>query len=318
MSLPKIDLDKFLTPSKIKDYIKSSPARPRTITKELYSKDVATHPSPVYSYADIRETTGNVPLVLRGGEPYVIADGTATYNFIEPQPISIAETLSAVDLSNMLALGQTSIEKTLKEKINRFRKIILDTIEALAIQSLNGKIDYQLKTNAGYEAFTIQFGEVENITPDNKPESVEDFYNVLTDANDKLQEKGYGQNIICYAGKTAFAKIVEIAGKYQGKVFIEFKDGGVNIGGYHIKPVNSGYKDRDGKFVRAIPDNKIKMIDKSAPFRLRYLAIDDVRAGLQATPIFIAKKIDRNITLEAQSKPLVIPVPDAIIDIEVA
>jgi len=313
-----IKLDRFLTPSKVKEYIKTSPIQPRQITKELYSKDVATYPSAIYPYAEIEEIAGNVPLVLRGGEPVNISEGNRTYNFIDPQPIFISEVLTAVELNNMKSLEDASIQKLIKEKVNRFRNAILNTIEALAIQSLTGAIDYQLKTNTGYDTFTVKFGDVRKITPSKKPENIQDLYNVLVEVDGALQEKGYGQDIVFYAGKDAYAKVIEIAGNYQGKVPLEFKDGGVNIGGYFIKPVRSGYKDENGKFVKAIPDKILKAVDKSAPFRLRYLAIDDVRSGLKAMPIFVAQKIDRNITLEAQSKPLVIPVPDAIVDVEIA
>jgi len=120
-----------------------------------------------------------------------------------------------------------------------------------------------------------------------------------------------------HGAKLYDSEIVQENGETIYRLYI-LKDGGVNIGGYFIKPVRSGYKDKDGKFVKAIPDKILKAVDKSAPFRLRYLAIDDVRSGLKAMPIFVAQKIDRNITLEAQSKPLVIPVPDAIVDVEIA
>ncbi len=316
----QIDLSKFLNPRKIKDYIKSSPVQPRTITLELYSRDVDTYDSPVYPYAEIQEVTGNVPLVLRGGEAVNVAGDAATYNFIEVQPIDIKETLNPVDILNMKALGDASVEKIIKQKINKFRRIVLDTIEALAAQSISGKISYQIKTQTGLDTFDVMFGTVKDLSPATAPASLKDLYKLLVDMESAVQEKGYGQKIKIYAGKTAFAQILDMAMSYTGKtIYVEQKDGGLYIGNYFVKPVTSGYKDKNGNFVKAIPDTKIKMIDTAAPFRLRYLAIDDFRANLKAMPLFVAQKNDgKTIELEAQSKPFLIPVTDAIVDATIA
>ena len=316
----QIDLSKFLTAQKIKDYIKTSPAQLRVITSQLYSKDVDTYDSPVYTYAEIKEVTGNVLLVLRGGEPINVAGDGATFNYIEVQPINIAETLNPVEIVNMKVLGDTAVEKIIKQKITKFRKIILDTIEALAAQSLQGKISYQIKTQTGIDTFEVVFGQVADLTPDSKPSTVKDLYNLLVDMEGKLQENGYGQNIQIFAGKKAYAKILDMAMSYTGKtVYMEQKDGGLYIGNYFIKPITTGYKDKNGNFVKAIKDEQIKMIDKSAPFRLRYLAIDDFRANLKAMPLFVAQeKEGKYIKLEAQSKPFLIPVTDAIVDATIA
>ncbi len=316
----QIDLSKFLTAQKIKDYIKTTPVQPRVITSQLYSKDVDTYDSPVYPYAEIKEVTGNVPLVLRGGEPINVAGDGATFNYIEVQPINIAETLNPVEIVNMKALGDTAVEKIIKQKITKFRRIVLDTIEALAAQSLQGRISYQIKTQTGIDTFEVVFGQVADLTPDSKPSTVKDLYNLLVDMEGKLQENGYGQNIQVFAGKKAYAKILDMAMSYTGKtVYMEQKDGGLYIGNYFIKPITTGYKDKNGNFVKAIKDEQIKMIDKSAPFRLRYLAIDDFRANLKAMPLFVAQeKEGKYIKLEAQSKPFLIPVTDAIVDATIA
>jgi len=312
----QIDLSKFLTPQKIKDYIKTSPYKPKIITTEFYSRDVDTYESAVYPYAEIKEVTGNVPLVLRGGEPVNVAGDSATYNFIEVQPIDISETLNPVDIVNMKALGDTAVEKIVRQKVQKFHKIVLDTVEALAAQTLSGKISYQIKTQAGLDLYEVNFGTIADITPSTLPTSLKDLYNLLVDMEGKLQENGYGQSVKVYAGKKAYAKILEIALSYTGKAIkVEEKDGGLYLGNYFIKPITTGYKDKDGNFVRAIPDKKIKMIDKSAPFRLRYLAIDDFRANLKAMPLFVAQKPEgKTIELEGQSKPFLIPVTDAIVD----
>ena len=315
----RIDLKKFLTPQKIKDYIKVSPVQPRTITRELYSKDVDTFDSPVYPFSEIKEVTGNVPLVIRGGEPVNVASGETSYHYIEVQPIDIIETLNPVDLLNMKAIGDVAVEKIVREKINKFRKIILATIEALAAQSLSGKISYQIKKQEGLDDYIVNFGKVENLSLSKLPETLADVYNLFVEMEGKLQEKGYGEKVKIYAGRKAYARLLEIAASYQGKtISVEQKDGGLYIGNYFVKPLLSSYRDKNGNLKRAIQDNYIKMIDTAAPFRLRYLAIDDLRADLRALPIFIAQKDSgKTIELEAQSKPLTIPVPDAIIDAKV-
>lgn len=316
----QINLSKFLTPQKIKDYVQSSPYRPKIITQELYSRDVDTYESAVYPYAEIQEVTGNVPLVLRGGQPINVAGDTAKYNFIEVQSIDVSETLNSVDLVNMKALGDVAVEKIIRQKVQKFQKIVLDTVEALAAQTLSGKISYQIKTQAGLDLYEVNFGTVEDLSPSTAPANLKDLYNLLVDMEGKLQENGYGQEIVIYAGKQAYGKILEIAFSYNGKAInVEEKDGGIYVGNYFIKPITTGYKDKNGNFVRAVPDNKIKMIDKSAPFRLRYLAIDDLRANLKAMPLFVAQKTEgKTIELEGQSKPLPIPVTNAIIDATIA
>ncbi len=316
----QINLSKFLTPQKIKDYIQSSPYRPNVIVKDLYSRDADTYDSPVYPYAEVKEVTGNVPLVLRGGQPVNVAGDNTKYNFIEVQPIDISETLNAVELVNMKALGDVAVERIVRQKVQKFHKIVLDTVGALAAQTLSGKISYQIKMQSGLDLYEVNYGTVADLSPSTLPANLKDLYNLFVDMEGKLQENGYGQEVIIYAGKQAYGKILEIAFSYTGKTIkVEEKDGGIYIGNYFIKPITVGYKDKDGNFVRAVPDKKIKMIDKSAPFRLRYLSIDDLRANLKAMPLFVAQKLEgKAIELEGQSKPLPIPVTDAIVDATIA
>ncbi|WP_457640490.1 major capsid protein [Persephonella sp.] len=316
----QINLSKFLTVQKIKDYIQSSPYRPKVVTKELYTRDVDTYESAVYPYAEIQEVTGNVPLVLRGGQPVNVAGDSAKYNFIEVQPVDISETLNPVDLVNMKALGDVAIEKIIRQKVQKFHKIVLDTVEALSAQTLSGKISYQIKTQNGLDLYEVNFGTVADLSPSSAPTNLKEIYNLFVDMEGKLQENGYGQEIVIYSGKQAYGKLLDIGLSYTGKTIrVEERDGGLYLGKYFIKPISSGYKDKNGNFVRAVPDNKIKMVDRSAPFRLRYLSIDDLRANLKAMPLFVAQKPEgKAIELEGQSKPLPIPVTDAIVDATIA
>ena len=318
----QIDLSKFLTPAKVKDYIKRSPVNPRTFTKELYSKDVDTHPSPVYSMAEIQEVTGNVPLVVRGGEPVNVAGDKLAFSLIEPQPIDITDTLSAVDIMNMMALGDVAVEKLIQEKVNKFRRIVLNTVEALAIDSLDGKINYKMKVQGGYDTFEVNFGETKRKDASAKPEKLSEFYKLLTAMKLELQKDGYGNNVVTYAGVDVYGLLLDLSNNYTGKAIrVEMANGGIMVGDVLVKPVNSVYTDPQTKaVVKAVPDDQMVMVDRDAPFRLRYLAIDDLRALKQArtasavaTPLFVTyNDKGKNIELEAQSKPLVIPVPQAI------
>ena len=276
---------------------------------------------------EIERIIDTVPVVRRGapGVPVTVPGGSVVY--IEPQPIKIEDRVGAKEANDIAALGK-NYKSFLATKIDSIRQKVRATTEALAAQSLTGKIQYpMLMESGGYTTYEVDFtrggsNPILSYSPATKwnasgasiGKTLDDFIAI----EEKFQEKGYGGNIRLWAGKNAFSALRELVMDAHAEEKIEARivDRNINVAGFVVELMNATYKNPEtGATVKVVGDNDLLAWDKSAPFTLFYLAVDHFKAGLNAMPLFLFSYMTErgdSINIIAESKPLPVPVVNAI------
>jgi hypothetical protein len=233
--------------------------------------------------------------------------------------------VTGADINNLKVLGESSKEAWALQKTDSLRYICRKTAEAMAAVSLSGTLRWPVQLENGVlEDWEIVFGTNLSETPaklfDAADAKVKDVFDLLTAMEEKLQDKGYGSNVITWAGKTAYSALYGLAEKVTStaKIKVEVSEKGIDIGGYIVKRRSEKhYNPKTKTMVPTVPDNSIKMIDLDARMMMPYCALDDLDANLQPLPFFI-KPVQisdpSGYKLIAESKPFPIPNCNAICD----
>ncbi|WP_060826170.1 major capsid protein [Sulfurospirillum cavolei] len=306
--------------------IKQAPVLKTPIMDTFYPEDVRTqHPFATIGIDELIETIKAVPVVKRGTGAIGIGGDTGTIKFIEPLPVSVQKFLGADVLNNiktLLANGQQEYVQTyVNSQVEFMRKTIRATMESLSGQSLSGKIAYAMKTDSGMETYEVDYGTVPTYAITKKWDAadatLQDIIDGLSEMAEQIAEDGFGENVDFYAGKKVFSKISSKISSLPNDARSDAKVVGSTIllGGYTIyRFVSTYYDPKTKKRVKAIDDKNIQAKSKDAAFAFKYLAIDDLDAGLQPLPLFVKTvKLDNpsGYNLIGNSKPLPIPVVKA-------
>ena len=315
-----IELEKLLQNQKIiAEVVKTLPPLKTKVVDEVYTRRV-NHPFPQIGIKEVQDVTGAVPVVRRGAPGVPVSGGDSSITYIEPQPIKVTDSVTAVDANNLKSMGSQGYRAFMAQKLDILRRKIRATTEALAAQSLTGKISYPIRLESGQnDTYEVDFGSPLSYTPSSTWDSasLKDIYNQLVDIEAVLQEEGIAQNVTFWAGKSAF---MELVGKVQDLNTNtvpkpEVNGNKINLFGYTIEMVNQKYRLPDGTLKPVVPDNQLVAFDKSAGFTLFYLAVDNFKAGLQAVPMFISSyqtQDGSSFVIQAESKPLPVPIVKAI------
>jgi len=315
-----IELEKLLQNQKIiAEVVKTLPPLKTKVVDEVYTRRV-NHPFPQIGIKEVQDVTGAVPVVRRGTPGVPVTGGDSSITYIEPQPIKVTDSVTAVDANNLKSMGSQGYRAFMAQKLDILRRKIRATTEALAAQSLTGKISYPIRLENGQnDTYEVDFGSPLSYTPSSTWDSasLKDVYNQLVEIEAVLQEEGIAQNVTFWAGKSAF---MELVGKVQDLSTNtvpkpEVSGNKINLFGYTIEMVNQKYRLPDGTLKPVVPDNKLVAFDKNAGFTLFYLAVDNFKAGLQAVPMFISSyqtQDGSSFVIQAESKPLPVPIVKAI------
>jgi len=305
----------------VAEVLKTLPPLQTKVVSDVY-KTTRQHPFAHIGVQEIQGITGSVPVVRRGAPGVPVGQQELRINFIEPQPIKVYDTISAVDANNLKSMGATGYKAFMASKLDIMRRKIRATTEALAAQSLTGQISYPARLENGQTGtYEVEFGSPLSYTPSTawNSASVKDILEDLINIESIIQKQGYGQNIRFWAGKDAYlaaaAKAQAVPAGQNAAIPVKVSEKGIQIAGYTIELVNQFYYMPDGTVQPVVPPNSIVAFDASAGFTLFYLAIDDFDAGLQATPLFTKSFKTEDgaaLRLQAESKPLPVPVVKAI------
>ena len=315
-----MELDKLIqNPKIIAEVIKTLPPIHTKVLDEVYSHKV-NHPFQQIGIKEVQDVTGAVPVVRRGAPGVPVSGGDASISYIEPQPIKVTDSVTAVDANNLKSMGTQGYRAFMAQKLDILRRKIKLTTEALAAQSLTGKISYPIRLENGQnDTYEVDFGAPLSYTPSKTWDSADlrTVFNQLVEIEAVLQEEGIANGVTFWAGKSAF---MELVGKVQNlntntvpRPSVEGNK--INLFGYTIEMVNQKYRLPDGTLKPVVPDNQIVAFDKNAGFTLFYLAIDNFKAGLQAVPMFISSyqtQDGSSYVIQAESKPLPVPIVKAI------
>ena len=315
-------------PQVVAEELKKLPDLKTDVMDNVYSTR-KLHPFPQIGISEISDTIDTVPVVRRGadGVPLDQGDGK-TITYLEPHPIRIEDTIGAKEANDIKGLG-SDWRQFLASKLDRLRRKVRATTEALCAQSLTGKIQHPMLIENGQSTtYEVDFGETLTYTAPtlwtDAGATVAKVVDDLIQITELFQENGYGGSLRFWAGRTAFNALAGLVmnAKAEKKIQLEYRGNVINIAGFEIELFSKSYKHPlTGSSVKIVPDNKIFVWDTSAPFTLYYLAVDHFQAGLQATPLFVhtyQKERGDAYVIFAESKPLPCPVVRAICWAQVA
>lgn len=294
------------------------------IMDEFYPQKMRrTHPFASIDIHEISRIIKAVPVVMRGTEPINIGEGAGSINAITPQPIDVIETISGAVLNDLKTMDGTSQSMWLQDRMDFARQTIRATTEALCIQSLSGAISFAMKTESGMQSYEIKFGDVLTYTPTkvlSAPDAtVGTLLNILRGMRSKIKKEGGGSKVKYKVAPDVFSKIVQmVTGITDNTIEIKIQQDKIFVAGWEISVMDDEYYDPISKtYKRGIIDGTIKAIAVNGGFGFRYLALDDIDAGLKAVPLF-AKAVKRDIPsgwiINSMSKPLPIASPKSICD----
>lgn len=312
-------LRKIVTTTNVAQQLSKLPALNTPVMEDIYPQSVRdTHPSSIIKIEEISEIVKAVPVVRRGSSSVTIGGKGSSVSYIEVQPVDVNMPVGAHTLNDLKNLDQNAQQNWLRGRVDYARKIIRATSEALCAQSLSGKINFAMKTDAGLDSYVIDFGTVSIVTNtkkwDDGATTLGDIVSYLQTMAETIEENGGGTEVEFKVGKKAFAALSAKILALGNDTRIEAKvDGGtITLAGYRLTRYATRYWDPKTKAYKDVIDpKKVKAVAKDGGFAFRYLAIDDIDAGLKALPIYMkALKVEdpSGWKLMAHSKPL--PIPD--------
>ncbi|OGU13869.1 MAG: hypothetical protein A2076_13155 [Geobacteraceae bacterium GWC2_53_11] len=297
-----------------------------TVVMDTIFPDRPQQGGPLIGEDIIKQAVHAMPLSRRGGSSVSIGGATGISNFYEPFPIKPSIAVNGVDLNNLRVLqgNSANLDAWARAKTDVLRKQVRLTAEAMCADALDGVIDYPVALDGGgWDHFYIKYGDILTVTDhtlwDAGTCKLADVFELLTEQQLQMNQKGVGAKTVSWAGKTAYNALFKLAEKSTttAKIRVEITDQGINIGGFLIMRRAEQYRNPQTKaFVPVVPDKTLKMIALDAGHVMPYAALDDLDSNLQAMPLFIkpVKDNDGNLSLKGESKPLPVVNPDGICD----
>jgi len=276
------------------------------------------HPLPVLSYRDLAPRSGNIPLVKRGSHSYALNEGSSM-SAIEPQPVNPSSFLDAVDLNNLLMFegrqgGLVNQQTLVGNRIDTLRRVCRDTAQALAIQSISGAIDYDLRGPDGTMLrFTIDFGTPTVVACATKFDAagvkIGSLIAQCSLMKSKLQSQGFGNDVVYLAPSDVYAAIVNI---FPAAWRPEYDPNGFLLLAPNIRVAQFDYQyyDFTAKASKGLAAKTLVAWDQAAGSSMIYAAVDDIDADFIASP-FWAKAVKSDdpsgYKVIGQSKPVPVP-----------
>lgn len=311
-----LDLKKYFTPQAIVNSLASLPAL-KTPTMDLLFSNTQNIPRPIIGYRDLGLPVGNIPVVRRGTASYPLGVTDGSINFIEPQPVSPSEFLKGSDVNNLRMLNESSIQQEINNVFDRLRRSCRATAEALAIQSLTGKINYSMRAEGGaLIPYEVEYGTIgdasANVTTkfDAVGAKSSTVIKGLAAILEVLKAQGVdGNDIEILSGFDVFSALCDLAGATSNRSVMEATAAGISVGGgFTVRLFANTYKNLStGAAVPVVPAKHLLVADKQAGFKMLYAALDSMEAGQQAMPFFATyeeKKDPSGINIIGESKPL--------------
>lgn len=314
----QLDLSRYFTTESIIRALTSMPELKSPVMDSIYTADKRrNHPLPTVSVSDLSQQVKNIAITKRGGEPVPVYEDSMNITHIEPQPFRPSERLNGVDVNNLKLLDDAGVELLVNNKIDRLRRIVRASTEAMAAQSLKGSIAYPMAMDGGYGTYSVDFGSTLSHSVgtawDDSSIGLDNVLADLINMEAAIQaETHYGSDIRFWAGQEVFmalAKIVQDIGNTSVSAILDAKT--ISIAGFRVELMNSSYTNlATGSQVKVVDTDKIMGFAADAPFELVYAVIDDLDSALTAMPFFVKHVKDpRTSTIEiiAESKPLPVP-----------
>jgi hypothetical protein len=324
MNIQSLNLAKYFTLEQNIDRLNRLPEIKTPIMDMVYPESKrANYPRSIVAIKDLPKEVKNVPVIRRGTQAVPLADKKGAEGY-EPFPIEVSMTLTAADLNDLIAAGFTAnAEAEIDQKVDRMRRTTRATTEALAAQSLTGKIQYSVRGALAdnSELYTADFGTTKTSTAakkwDNGTVTLADIIKDCLAMGDKVKGNGFGNDLAILVNSAAFNLIIaQILKQSTTALNLSVSKSAIDFPGFTLHRFASTFYDYKAKAdVPVIPDGKVCAVALDAPHWLPYCAIDDIDAQLAPLPFFSkAVKIENPSAWElyGKSKPFPVPIVDAI------
>jgi hypothetical protein len=277
------------------------------------------HPFDKLSYEDMGLPTKNIPLVTRGSVSFAIKPEETTLKIIEPANVTPSEFLSATDANRVNTLQAGAKQVLFDNKIDKLRRIVRKTTEALAAQSITGKIEYDIRTADGtIEKYVVNFGTPKTVSITKKWDAADaTFGDIIASTGEivqDLQKTSDGTDIIHLIKRDVYKALANKATKNENLIKVE-RDR-ITVGADVFYVCNSQYYDYKAKAYKdAIPDKTVITLARDDAFSLFYCALDSFDADFAGLPFFVEElwiKDPNGVKLIGQSRPMPTPNVSAI------
>ena len=311
----ELDLRKFFTVDAIVNSLSRLPEL-KTPVMDLLFSDRRNVPRPVVGTRDLGLNPGNLPVVRRGSQSYPMSASDGSVTLIEPQPVNPSEFLSGADLNNLRSLNSSSIQQEIDNIIDRLRRGCRATAEALAIQSLTGKINYYMREGGGnLVPYVVDYGTIGDASAkvtkkfDAVDAKISTVIKAISEILDVLKKKVDGNDVAIFAGFDVFSVLCDLAGAQANTSVAQATASGISIGGgFTIQLFGASYTNLINKgAVTVVPAKHLLVVDKQAGHKMLYAALDSIDAGQQALPFFATYenlKDPSGVKVIGESKPL--------------
>lgn len=283
----------------------------------------------------ITERTRAVPLVLRGAPGVTVPGDSGSISLIQPQPIKTVDGFTAADYNNRRLYGRATVEQFADRLTVRHTDIHRKTREALAAQSLTGRIDFPISGANGQvvDVFSLSFGAVHAWAPSVNwtaaGTTIGQIHRDLSDLRTERTRRGYRTDRI-KIGRALFAALLDKVGAYanDGRVPARIaEDGSIQIGGFRLTEMAEQY-DHPGLadfgqpggavpagFKDVIGENELIADDTAAGWTMLSVRLDNFKMAPNPGPLGTVVEMSPDggqLDLYFESKPFPIPPAPAI------
>ena len=295
----------------------------RTFVMDLiYPEPVRrNHPFDRLSYSDLGLPTKNIPLVTRGSVSYALTPDKNKITQIDPANLTPSITISAADVNRFRSLNLNGQQTLIDNYIDQLRRSVRKSTEALAIQSITGKISYDIRNADGaMDLYEVNFGTPKAIPVAKKWDHTDtkagDIVASIGQIIESLQDTSDGTDIVHLVKYDVYAALVSKAAALNNSDLIKVFPDYVQIGNAKFIICSARYYSYKTKaFVDAIPNKTVVSIARDDAFGLFYCALDSLDANFASLPFYVnSVKLDdpEGAKLIGQSRPMPVPNVDAI------
>jgi hypothetical protein len=297
----------IINPADVERVVAANP--PLTSHAMDYFKRRPLKNSAYIAVRDIRREVGNVPVVRRG-DTGIRPRMESSVDLIEPMPIELDDTFSAVELEEYERASAGGKQQLIDEKLANGLAVVRETTRALCIQAHQGKIDYMMKADTALTRYEVTYGTVTKKTSSQTLEdlTVGDVIGAINTGVETMNAQQAGGPVEVIAAQDLFTAIVTIVAG-QKAFSANVGAGYVDIGGFRILLDIDSYTDtatNGTKSVkRMLASRQLMVRATEAGQSLPYCKIDDV-VMREAVPFYAFTKDrqdQRGTDIYIKSKP---------------
>ena len=288
---------------------------------DLVYSDQVNHPFSTIGYEDLVTSIKNIPLVSRGASSYAMPLDGNELRFIEPQNLTPSHFIGANKLNDMKSFNEGQQKTYILNKVDQLRRTVRASKEALAIQSLTGKIEYGVRNADGaMEKYTVDFGNVQSTTISRKWDaSGAKASDVIKDVGAmvaEIKKKSNATKFIGFIDFTTYAAIVDLCNNASTKLPIEVTEDSIVIGAVKLYVTAATYFDYVTKTNKPlIAEKKVMVIGVDDGFRFYNCALDSLEADFAGIPFGVREVLKDDPEGEeiiGMARPMPIPNVNAI------